>query len=60
MQELEYRNAKSHLANTASFATQKDLEKYLEALIAVKGHAWCMDVKSERKKIAKLIASTLF
>lgn len=34
---------------------RKALEKYLEALIELKGHAWCMDVRSERRKMAKLI-----
>ena len=33
---------------------QIDLLSYFEAVITVKGHAWCMDVKSERKKMAKL------
>jgi len=36
-----------------------ELQKFLEALIMVKGHAWCMDVKSERKKMSKLITETL-
>lgn len=28
---------------------------YFEALITIEGHGWCMDVKSERNKMAKLI-----
>lgn len=34
---------------------RKALEEYLEFLIAVRGHAWCMDVRSERKKMVRLI-----
>jgi len=37
----------------------KFLSKFLEALITVKGHAWCMDVKSERRKMAKLISKEI-
>ncbi len=34
---------------------RKELQKLIELLLAVKGHAWCMDVKSERRKTAKLL-----
>ena len=37
----------------------KELQKYLEMVITVKGHAWCMDVKSERRKMAKLVVSAV-
>ena len=37
----------------------KALQKYLEAVITVHGHAWCMDVKSERVKMAKLITEAI-
>lgn len=37
----------------------KELEKFIEMVIAVKAHAWCMDVKNERKKISKLIVESL-
>lgn len=43
-----------------SRAFQKELPAFLESLIAVKGHAWCMDVASERKKIVRLITCHLF
>jgi len=33
----------------------KEFKKLLELLITVKGGAWCMDVKSERRKMSKLI-----
>ena len=38
---------------------ERELSEYLEAVITVKGHALCMDVKSERQKMAKLIAGVL-
>ena len=31
------------------------LFKLIEMLITVKGHAWCMDVKAERRKMARLM-----
>ena len=34
-------------------------EKYLESLIAAKGHAWCMDVPSERRKLVKLVLESI-
>ena len=34
---------------------RKALEEYFEALITVKGHAWCMDVRTERKKMSRLV-----
>lgn len=33
---------------------KKEFQKLLELVITIKGHAWCMDVASERKKVAKL------
>ena len=33
----------------------KALKEYFEALITVKGHAWCMDVRLERRKMARLV-----
>ena len=40
-------------------AYKKELRKYIESLITVKGHAWCMDVKAERKKMAKLLINSI-
>ena len=37
----------------------KQLQRYLETLITVKGHAWCMDVASERRKMAKLVTNAV-
>lgn len=38
---------------------RKELLKFVELLITVKGHAWCMDVKNERKKMAKLLVDAI-
>ena len=35
---------------------QKELSKLIELTITVFGHAWCMDVKSERRKMVRLIS----
>jgi hypothetical protein len=35
------------------------LPELLEVLITLKGHAWCMDVKSERRRMAKLISKEI-
>ena len=35
------------------------LEKYLETLIELKGHAWCMDMREERRKMARLAVGVL-
>lgn len=40
-------------------AYQRELYKYLNLLITVKGHAWCMDVISERDKMARLMAKAI-
>ncbi len=37
----------------------KDIIGVIESYIELKGHAWCMDVSSERKKMAKLIFNLL-
>lgn len=67
MNASEYKNAKRELPKQWQVlvdsrnisAYRKELQKFLELLITVKGHAWCMDVKSERKKMAKLIAESV-
>jgi hypothetical protein len=52
----EHRKAKRMLPKLRLAARDATvLPEFLEALITVKGHAWCMDVKSERCKMAKLI-----
>jgi hypothetical protein len=51
MTSAEYKRAIKNLSK------QTDLLTHVEAVITVKGHAWCMDVKSERGKMAKLFLS---
>lgn len=56
MWATEYQKAKVALPGLRkAVKDQKSLTQLLEALITAKGHAWCMDVKSERRKMAKLI-----
>ncbi len=43
--------------NTSIF--RRELERFIEMVITVKGHAWCMDVEQERKKISKLLINEL-
>ena len=38
---------------------RKAIEKYIEALIELKGHAWCMDVREERRRMSRLVAGVL-
>lgn len=59
MHVSEFKIAQSYIRNKPIIDSREDLEKYLEAVVAVKGHAWCMDMKSERRKMAKLIISAL-
>jgi hypothetical protein len=57
----EYKQAEIALPKLR-LAAQRDskfLPAFIEALVTVKGHAWCMDVKSERHKLAKLIAKEI-
>lgn len=64
MTRYEYEKAKKRLGpqtqimkslKSDSLDYIKQLQKYLEILITVKGHAWCMDVANERRKMAKMI-----
>ena len=68
MKTCEYTEAKKELPNLEkalhefdrhSPACKKTFWKFIELLITVKGHAWCMDVKAERKKMARLLTDTL-
>ncbi len=38
---------------------QKHLFNFIEALITVEGHPWCMDVKLERRKMSRLITKNV-
>jgi hypothetical protein len=56
----EYQEAKREFPKLRLIARDsRFLSKFLEALITVKGHAWCMDVKSERRKMASLISKEI-
>lgn len=68
MTSSEYEKAKKMIKSqtqtmkslgTNSLSYTKQLKKYLEIIITIKGHAWCMDVKSERRKMAKLLANAI-
>ena len=37
----------------------KNCESVFESLIAVKCYAWCLDVKSKRRKMARLLTGTV-
>ena len=55
--ELQMKIVKGLKADNSGYA--EHLQKYLEMLIIIKGHAWCMDVASERRKMAKLVVSVI-
>ena len=68
MTRYEYETAKGKLEpqrkilenlNPSDAGYAKQLQKYLETLITVKGHAWCMDVATERRKMAKLTVGAM-
>ena len=42
-----------------SLVFKKEFRKYIELIITAKGHAWCMDVKRERKKMAGLVGDVV-
>ena len=55
----EFQQARAYLDNRPLIDSQDDLENYLEAVITVDGHALCMDVRTERRKMARLIVRAL-
>ena len=68
MNICEYNEAKKELARSKKMlgksrhhtpVYKKEFLKFIELLIAVKGHAWCMDEKTERKKMARLLGNSL-
>lgn len=68
MTRYEFETAKKRLEiqrqivenlNSNDTDRKKQLRKYLETLITVKGHAWCMDVAYERRKMAKLVGGAV-
>ena len=50
--------ARQELMNR-SLRSTKALADYFESLIAIEGHAWCMDVRNERQKMARLLVKGL-
>lgn len=50
--------AQKELSNEPA-GSNRAFTSYIETLITIKGHAWAMDVKSERKKMARLITKGL-
>ncbi|OGS05158.1 MAG: hypothetical protein A3G41_01350 [Elusimicrobia bacterium RIFCSPLOWO2_12_FULL_59_9] len=68
MNTYEYNEAKKALVRSEKLlgklrrytpVYKEEFQKFIELLIAIKGHAWCMDVKTERKKMAKLLTNSL-
>ena len=64
MQSYEYYNALDKIEPQKALVKKysnhgikfkKEFQKLLELVITIKGHGWCMDVESERKKMAKLM-----
>lgn len=58
MNVREYLNAKRYLKLRENIV-KKEIIKMIESTITVYGHAWCMDVSAERKKMARLLAARL-
>lgn len=59
MTDWEYYRAKKKLKMFTAALRRGNLAEFFETLITVYGHALCMDIASERKKLAKLIAQAL-
>ncbi len=57
--ELASITFKEKYPNTRDNIYPQDLTKVFEKYIEVHGHAYCMDVASERKKISKLMYKLL-
>lgn len=58
----EYDQAVKRLARFEDNDPSEKREKlslFIESMIAVKGHAWCMDVKAERRKMTRLFMTIL-
>ena len=69
MNSREYHQAARNIKSLRNIITErfkasnqiskKEFQKLVELLITVNGHAWCMDTKIERRKMAKLLINTL-
>ena len=55
--ESQKRIVRRFKRNTPAYG--KELSKFIELLITIRGHALCMDVKQERKKISRLVVNAL-
>ena len=53
--EIKLQREKLKKLKRSSLNFRRELRKFIESAITVYGHAWCMDVKRERIKMAKLI-----
>lgn len=66
MQFYEYYNALENLkvqeglvkrCRRHGLKFKKEFQKLLELVITVNGHAWCMDIASERRKMSRLVTA---
>ena len=55
--EPQREKVKKMKRNGAAF--QREFQKLTELTITAFGNAWCMDVKGERRKMAKLVSAQL-
>lgn len=55
--DLQRNIVKRSALGSESFS--KEFGKYINFLIAVRGHSLCMDVASERKRMSKLVTSAV-
>lgn len=68
MTAYEYRAAKSKLEkiikrqdrHTLDTENRADFIKYIELVITVYAHAWCMDVSTERLMISELLTNATY
>jgi hypothetical protein len=60
----EYMKAVDELQNWQSLPQEdklleKNLRRYVIAVITIKAHAWCMDVETERRKMSQVVLGIL-
>jgi hypothetical protein len=54
------RITKKHKKHNFDIESYESFINYLDAVITVKGHALCMDVKDERRRASKLVAKAAY
>lgn len=68
MTRQEYENARLRIEKTKNKffvvisdepSQRENLQRYFEDLITICGHGWCMDVRRERRKMARLVTRGL-